>query len=631
MKARPTRSPAISPATPARESILLNCQWHDPAWTLKPTNALEQEHPERVLWDFELPSGRRFTDPTYAALLETSRAFIALIRARSLGTGLASRASTAAGYGMYLRILIRWMDEHRFSRFADLDATALERFQLALAQRRNPNGRTLAPTTIQKYLHMLVYLYRYRAEIGDGLIVDPCPGQSSGLLAGVRENEIPRLPYTPDAIAVSLIQRATEFLSSCACDLLRARELFASVVTEVRRRGHTAEVWRKASARALARITLSTPRGPYPIASAAELARLLDVLYAACFVVISYLVGARASEILQLRVGCVQTLNGGGDGEADAGLTLIQGAIFKRQAQFHGRPHQWVAPRTAVHAIAVLEALSAPHRIRSGRDELWLRARTYHLGASEWHHESTSALGVTSTHSMALLLRRAVPWFDLPVNDGKPWRPSTHQGRKTFVRFAALRDRTALFAIAQHLGHRERGVTDYCYAGTDHVLNREIDREILEQSVTAWEEMLSARRLGGRAGAEVLAKRPRFRGQRVKQDLKRYARTLANAGLTLGVCDWGFCVYRQDHSACLGSTTAPNPVRREPSTCASCRNFAVGPQHLAYWQAQVSRHEALLNDPALPRQTLQIARERLREALAIVRSCDPSVSNRVAR
>jgi len=109
------------------------------------------------------------------------------------------------------------------------------------------------------------------------------------------------------------------------------------------------------------------------------------------------------------------------------------------------------------------------------------------------------------------------------------------------------------------------------------------------------------------------------------------ARTLANAGLTLGVCDWGFCVYRQDHSACLGSTSAPNPVRREPSTCASCRNFAVGPQHLAYWQGQVSRHEALLNDPALPRQTLQIARERLREALAIVRSCDPSVTCRATR
>ena len=619
----------VPPGIPARESILLNCRWSDPAWTLKPTNALELGRPERILWDVELPSGRRFTDPVYAALLETSRTFIALIRARSLGTGLASRASTTTGYWHYLRMLIRWMDERHVTRFADLDAPALKRFQLSLAQRRNSKGRTLAPTTIQKYLHMLLYLYRYRAEIGDGLIVDPCPGQSTGALAGVRENEIPRLPYTPDVIAVPLIQRAIEFLSSCACDLLRAREVFATVVAEVRRRGHTAEVWRKASARALQRITLSTHRGAHPIASAAELARLLDVLYAACFVVISYLVGARASEILQLRVGCVQTRSG--DGEADAGLTVIQGAIFKREAQFHGRPHQWVAPPTVLHAIAVLEALSAPHRVRTGRDELWLRARTHYLGASEWHHETTSAVRVTRTSEMRLLLHRAAPWFDLPPHNGKPWRLSTHQGRKTFVRFAALRDRTALFAIAQHLGHRERGVTDYSYAGTDHVLNREIDVAILEQSVTAWEEMLSARRLGGRAGAEVLAKRPRFRGQRAKQDLQRYARTLVNAGLTLGVCDWGFCVYRQEHSACLGSTTAPNPVRREPSTCASCRNFVVGPQHLAYWQAQVSRHEALLNDPALPRQPLQIARERLREALALVRSCNPSVDSRAAR
>jgi hypothetical protein len=339
-------------------------------------------------------------------------------------------------------------------------------------------------------------------------------------------------------------------------------------------------------------------------------------------------VGARASEILQLRVGCVQPLSG--DGEADAGLTIIRGAIFKREAEFHGRPHQWVAPPHAVHAIAVLEALSAPHRARTGRDELWLRTRGCCVGASEWHYDS-DAVRVLTTSEMGLLLKRSISWFDLPLHNGKPWRLSSHQGRKTFVRFAALRDRSALFALAQHLGHRERGVTDYYYAGADHVLNREIDTAILEQSVAAWEEMLSARRLGGRAGAEILAKRPRFRGERVKQDLKRYARTLANAGLTLGVCDWGFCVYRQDHSACLGSTSAPNPVRREPSTCASCRNFAVGPQHLAYWQEQARRHQALLNEPALPRQSLKIARERLGEALAIVRSFDRSVTRRAGR
>jgi len=60
--------------------------------------------------------------------------------------------------------------------------------------------------------------------------------------------------------------------------------------------------------------------------------------------------------------------------------------------------------------------------------------------------------------SDAMLLRRSASWFDLPLHGVKPWRLSTHQGRKTFVRFAALRDRSALFALAQHLGHRERGI-----------------------------------------------------------------------------------------------------------------------------------------------------------------------------
>ncbi len=40
---------------------------------------------------------------------------------------------------------------------------------------------------------------------------------------------------------------------------------------------------------------------------------------------------------------------------------------------------------------------------------------------------------------------------------------------------------------------------------------------------------------------------------------------LAETGLTLGVCEWGYCVYREEASACHGSATAPDPVQREPS------------------------------------------------------------------
>jgi hypothetical protein len=219
--------------------------------------------------------------------------------------------------------------------------------------------------------------------------------------------------------------------------------------------------------------------------------------------------------------------------------------------------------------------------------------------------------------------------LNLPAYEGKTWVLSTHQGRKTFARFVALRDRTGLFALAQHLGHRDRSVTDKGYVGNDYALHEDIEHHIVERSVSAWEEMLSAPALGGQGGSHIIAKRPRFRGRKMKQDLRSFARLLVEAGLTLGVCDWGYCIYRQEHSACLGSTTGPNPVYREPSTCVRCRNFVVTEIHRSYWQGQVERHQALLNEPDLPRQTLIIARDRLTKAtkvlnsLASIRKRDP--------
>src|SRR5882757_9452651 len=136
--------------------------------------------------------------------------------------------------------------------------------------------------------------------------------------------------------------------------------------------------------------------------------------------------------------------------------------------------------------------------------------------------------------------------------------------------------------------------------------------------------MLSTPQLGGRAGSEILAKRPQFRGARMKADLKIYARTLVEAGLVLGVCDYGYCVYRQEYSACRGNRNGPNPVYREPSTCARCLNFAVSTQHRPYWIDQSQQCEGLLKEPALPTQTLKIARERLEEARSVLSSIDAS-------
>jgi hypothetical protein len=83
---------------------------------------------------------------------------------------------------------------------------------------------------------------------------------------------------------------------------------------------------------------------------------------------------------------------------------------------------------------------------------------------------------------------------------------------------------------------------------------------------------------------------------------------------------FSFPVLLQEHSACLGSTSGPNPILREPSTCARCRNFVVTVDHRPYWEGQVQRHRALLDHPDLPRQTLKIGRDRLTEATKILSS-----------
>ena len=615
------RAAPLPDATARRDWFLHESQWADARWSFAPTGVLEEERPVQISWDFPLPSGGTFTDAAHAQLLESARRLLGWIRCRSLSTGRPQRAETVQIHFVRLRSLVIWMNREGFRRFADLDSAAVKRFRCVTAARRNRGGSPISPTTVEIADRFLRYLYRYRAEVGDGLLADPFQGRSAHAAAGVLAATCGSIPYTPDLVAVPLVQGAIAFLAESAIGILCARERYAAAYDRARQRGCRRNTCRRAALAAVRSRTIPLPAGCAASDSVADLAELVDRLYIACFVVISYLVGPRVSEVLSLRAGCVKPLPTV-DGAAPTDLAVIAGNIFKLEADYYGRRHEWVAPPPAVHAVFLLEALSAPHRHRSGRAELWLRPRAWRLGATEWRPDASPSVRIPRTERINQGIRRLGIWLSLPTFDGRTWKLSTHQGRKTFARFAALRDRTALFALAQHLGHRDRAITDRGYVGQDYSLAREIGANILEQSVTAWEHMLSEPRLGGRAGQEIIARRPRFHGAHMKQDIRSYARLLAGAGLTLGLCDWGFCVYRQEHSACLGTAHGPNPVRREPSTCARCRNFTVSTEHRPYWEDQARRYEALLNEPALPTQSLQIARERLGEARAVLRSID---------
>lgn len=254
-----------------------------------------------------MPSRQPFTARRYAPLLEGCKQLLSLIRRRGLMSQLPQRATTVAGYFCRLRRLVRWMDTEGFNLFSQLDRDALLRFRGTIAKGKNHTATAVSPATIQCYLNLFAYLYLYRNELSDGLSTDLFAGETVSELSGAHQDyRLHRHVYTPDAMAVPLIQGAIDCLTTSAIDILRAREVYASAITDAQRRGRSTQACNCRALRALRNVKIATPRGPKRILSVLDLSSLLDMLYAACLVVISYLVGPRISEIQHLLTGCVQ-------------------------------------------------------------------------------------------------------------------------------------------------------------------------------------------------------------------------------------------------------------------------------------------------------------------------------------
>jgi integrase len=427
------------------------------------------------------------------------------------------------------------------------------------------------------------------------------------------------LPYTPDAIVVPLLSAARRLIGQPADDVIALRDQVAAVCEERRAQGLSNRRLRTASAALIANFRLSTIVGeesPWhaQIRGINRLRFLTERIYEACFVTIAYLVGARVSEILALEAGCIEHHPAADGCEV---FSYLRGRIFKTTTHDVGKPHLWVAPPPVVRAINVLDRLSEPLRRRTGRPQLWL---TMHGNGMV----DARPADVLSLHSLLARLNGSfAPFIALPAHtDGRPWHLTTHQGRKTFARFVGKRDRTGLHALQHHFGHVTRIMTDHAYVGTDFELGELIDAQTLDETRAALEELLTASQLAGRAG-RMIAARSNFRGRTRDGDLTSYIDFLIDeSGMRLGVCDWGYCVYRVESAACHGDENGPNPTWRTESTCISCANFAVTQRHRPVWEARRNRNLDLIANTTLDPVSLALARTRIAECDRILAELD---------
>jgi len=151
-------------------------------------------------------------------------------------------------------------------------------------------------------------------------------------------------------------------------------------------------------------------------------------------------------------------------------------------------------------------------------------------------------------------------------------------------------------------------MTDRAYVGTDFELAELIDAQAMEETRAALEELLTTTSLAGKAGHLIAARSP-FRGRTRDGDVKQYVEfVLTESDMRLGACDWGYCVYRRESSACLGDDRGPNPALRTESTCITCANFAVTDKHRPVWEARHRRNLDLLLHPMLDAESRVLTR-----------------------
>jgi integrase len=566
-------------------------------------------------WDFTIAAGR-FTDPGFAPWCEAAKTLLWSVKVDPPPGRKHLHDGTLTSLFKALRLLIRWMADQGYRRFAELDRDASGRFLAAMAARRNAKGEAIASSTMELYRRLLVLIYLQGARYPTVAIDDPFPGVTGTF----RTRDRGWLPYTPDAIAVPLVSSALRLIGPAADDVIalyrQAQDAYDAALGSGL--SPTRAGFRVVDAIAAFRFaTLHGEDAPWqaaPVTSTKRVRQLVDRLYDACFVVIAYLVGARVSEILGLQVGCIEHHASAAGDERFAYLT---GRIYKTARGPHGDAHRWVAPEPVVRAIAVMDRLSEPLRRRSGRSDLWLMT------------SSTGLMGPAVEIDLPIagtIIRRLnhlfAPFIGLPPHEGEPWHLNTHQGRKTFARFVGKRDRTGLHALQAHLGHVSRVMTDRGYVGTDFTLDELIDRHAQDETRAALEEMLTASSLGGKAGRTIAA-RSQFRGRTRDGDVQAYVDFLmAETDLRLGVCDWGYCVYRPETSACFGGNAGPNPVLRTETTCSTCANFAVTARHRPVWEARRARNVKLLDQPALDPGSRALATARIAECDRILAALD---------
>ena len=348
------------------------------------------------------------------------------------------------------------------------------------------------------------------------------------------------------------------------------------------------------------------------------------MLQAAAYIVCAYLTGMRDCEVQAMRRGCVSIAR------SEDGLIerhRIRSTIYKRRAAV-GEAASWVTIEPVADAITVLERLSAGPARASGSDTLWPVLRSSAVAKTHLSSEVVRQLNTFRDH-----LNTAFGSPDMPIippgPDGKPWRITTRQFRRTIAWHIANRP---FGTIAGMIQYKHASVAAFeGYAGTSASGFRaevEAQRRLgqLDDLLDYFDRRQGGASLGGPAGPRIARTLDDAADRQgplpaMIADRSRLRVMLASVARTFHVGPLADCFFDPATALCLKRVTTPDPAQPLTALCepTRCPNACITARHRPAWERAAADARAHLRERRisdLQRQALQRELDRLTVVIA---------------
>ena len=326
------------------------------------------------------------------------------------------------------------------------------------------------------------------------------------------------------------------------------------------------------------------------------------MLQSACYIVCAYLTGMRDCEVQAMRTGCLHVRR------SEDGLIeryQIRSTVYKRR-DVRGQPESWITIEPVAKAIIVLEHLTQHIRRHRGGDTLW---RVLNDGRSSKMHVSAEIVRQLAAFRDHLDAQFGTPQAPIvpPGPDGKPWRITTRQFRRTVAWHIANRP---FGTVAGMIQYKHASIAAYeGYAGSSRSgFRNEIERERalgqLDDILAYFERHRAGEVLMGPAAARITGELQ----QTINKldplpghiaDPARVRAMLAHVARTLYVGVLNDCFFDPATALCLNGKTERSAPAMAQCCPDRCPNSCITSRHQPVWAQAAEDARMLLREKRL--------------------------------